>query len=286
MSDSSPPPNDRDQRQTDAIGARLQEIVEQRRREREANNAPRLERNTLGILKPAELLPPCPFPHVLLGRRFGLTGIPLTTEEQERCRDARSHLPDDIVERASIVCVPSSIPPDTPLAYRTTIQHAEVLARGYRVHVEWISQALDAPGGSNDELRVYVGRTLRGRSICLGRLGACVNSLPATANIDDDFALTVAWVHRDGNELAIELRACRSLDHIPERQPLADGPLTVAAGILNQSEFSRLRATERVEVDNATRRLLETYGLAWLHRERDRLRAEIDLAYGVSDTDR
>jgi hypothetical protein len=211
MNDGSKPPLSSNDEDLDSKSSAPPDFVARYRGDPEANKPPRLERTEHGILQSADLRDRCPFPHELLGRRFGFTGIPLTAEEETRCRESRIHLPNEITERATVVCQPSVIPLSTPLAYPATVQHAEIRARGYPIHLEWISQTLGGPGGVNDEVRIYVGTALIGRSICLGRLGGNVNTLPATANIDEDFAIAVEWVHRDGHELVIELRARRSL---------------------------------------------------------------------------
>lgn len=151
----------------------------------------------------------CPFPDELLTRRFGFGGIPLTADETARCLKARRSLSGTTLERRTVECsrapltLPAGMHPAYPVRAR---RHVELLVEGRRVHIETIAQELGGPGGTNNEVRVYVDGVLEGRSILLGRLGGTVNTFPVVASIGEGMAMTVtpsSWTSLE--ELVIEL---------------------------------------------------------------------------------
>lgn len=151
----------------------------------------------------------CPFPHELLTRPFGFTGIPLSDDETTRCRKAREETPKLSVERATVLCSPSTvvIPGGARAAYPAQLWHAELLVDARRVHIESIVQQLAGPGGVNQEVRVYIDGVLSGRSILLGRLGATVGWVPVAATVRPGLGLIVTPVRFTRfDELIVELR--------------------------------------------------------------------------------
>jgi hypothetical protein len=56
-------------------------------------------------------------------------------------------------------------------------------------------------------------------------------------------------------------------------------PVTVTTGVLTAEEFAKLSPEDRASAESTTIELLEKYGEAFFVRERDRLRAEIRIAY-------
>ncbi len=136
----------------------------------------------------------CPFPDERLTMRFGFSGIPLTEDETARCLKARRSLGGGIVARLQIACAATPKPLTEGLrpAYRIRARHhVELSYAGHRIHIEAIAQDLAGPGGSNDEIQVFVDGILEGRSIKLGRLGATVNTFPLVARVNAATAMTI-----------------------------------------------------------------------------------------------
>ena len=139
----------------------------------------------------------CPFPEVLLTKGFSFGGIPLSEDEIARCLKARRHLGVGVVARLQIACAATPKPLNHGLRPAYAIRarhHIELLVAGRRIHIEAVAQELAGPGGTNEEVRVYVEDVLEGRSIRLGRLGATVNTFPVVARVDGETAMTVTPV--------------------------------------------------------------------------------------------
>lgn len=152
----------------------------------------------------------CPFPSELLTHPFGLSGIPLTSDDTARCVAARQRRLTGIVERLTVDCAaaPTQLPAGSRLAYAVPARyHVDLWLGDRRVHIEAIRQQLAGPGGSNKEVRVYVNGALEGRSILLGRLGATVDTFPLVAAVGPGVVMTVTparWT--DLRELIVEIR--------------------------------------------------------------------------------
>ena len=58
-------------------------------------------------------------------------------------------------------------------------------------------------------------------------------------------------------------------------------PVVVQIGVLTPSEYTTLSRVDQQTVEKETVRLLTTYGLDWLAREKARLRGELTFLYGV-----
>lgn len=75
------------------------------------------------------------------------------------------------------------------------------------MHIEAIAQRLAGPGGTNEEVRVYVDGSLEGRSHKLGRLGASVMWSPLAAAVRPGLNVIVTPVRFTRfDELIVELR--------------------------------------------------------------------------------
>jgi hypothetical protein len=64
---------------------------------------------------------------------------------------------------------------------------------------------------------------------------------------------------------------------------VATGPTPdiVSTGILTQAEYDQLKLADQADVDRQTQLLRARHGPEWLVRERERLRKELTLLYGV-----
>ena len=188
--------------------AALDRALQRAYQEEEARKPPPLSEQagaSMQLREPTD----CPFPHQLLTRTFGFTGIPLSDDEATRCREAQEQTSELCVERATVLCSPSPlvIPGEARAAYPAQLWHAELLIDGRRVHIESIVQQLAGPGGVNKEVRVYVDGVLSGRSIMLGRLGASVMWSPVVASVRPGLSLIVTPVRFTRfDELIVELR--------------------------------------------------------------------------------
>ena len=175
------------------------------------------------IIKVVDEPTDCPFPAELLTKRFGFGGIAMTDGEIARCLNARRHLGVGVVARVQLACaaVPKPLKDGLRPAYPIRARHhIELAYAGRRIHVEAIAQELAGPGGTNDEVRVYVDGVLEGRSIRLGRLGATVNTFPVVARIDAETAMTVTPVTwASFKELGVELWSVR----LPHRRQAESG---------------------------------------------------------------
>jgi hypothetical protein len=191
--------------QDDSTVAALERLLAEHEREREARNPPVVAPHASSRIRPGEPRE-CPFPHVLLTRRFGFGGIPLSPDETARCLDARRRLPGATLERVTVTSSPVtiSLPEGIRPAYQVrALRHVDVLADERWVHIEALAQTLDSPGGAHTEVRVYVDGLLEGRSIQLGRLGATVNTFPVVAVVGPRLVLTVEPVHWTGLDQVI-----------------------------------------------------------------------------------
>ncbi len=191
-----------------AIRAALEQHRQRTYQEEEARKPPPLSEQAGSRMQLRE--PPyCPFPHELLTRSFGFTGIPMSDDEATRCRKAHGQTQGSSVERATVLCSPSPvvIPGGARAAYPAQLWHAELIIDGRRVHIESIVQQLAGPGGTNEEVRVYVDGVLNGRSHKLGRLGASVMWSPVAASVRPGLTLIVTPVRFTRfDELIVELR--------------------------------------------------------------------------------
>lgn len=190
------------------IIAALDRELQRTYQEQEARKPPPLSEHGSSTIRLCETFS-CPFPHELLARPFGFTGIPLSDDETTRCRKAREETPELCVERATVLCSPApvDIPRGARAAYPAQLWHAELLVDGRSVHIESIVQQLSGPGGVNKEVRVYVDGVLSGRSILLGRLGATVGWVPVAATVPPGLGLIVTSVRFTRfDELIVELR--------------------------------------------------------------------------------
>ena len=132
----------------------------------------------------------------------------MTDDEAKRCLQAQNQTAVSGVERGTVLCSPASvsIPGGARPAYPVELWHAELRVEGHSVHIESIAQQLAGPGGTNDEVRVYVDGVLSGRSILLGRLGAGVNGFPLKAMVGPRLILIVTPVRFTRfDELIVEL---------------------------------------------------------------------------------
>ena len=59
-------------------------------------------------------------------------------------------------------------------------------------------------------------------------------------------------------------------------------PKVVELGLLSSREFASVGAREQAAIEEGTVALAETHERDWFAANRDRLRADLDLAYGVT----